>query len=93
LDDAAVDIRWPLSPPRMRSASQLQRRLSEERESTILRARAASGGEWVRLAGTFEERDRASDLWTRESEFCRWSGSDILSRDSEWSQKEKRDTQ
>jgi hypothetical protein len=66
LDDAAVDIRWPLSPPRMRSASQLQRRLSEERESTILRARAASGGEWVRLAGTFEERDRASDLWTRE---------------------------
>jgi hypothetical protein len=31
LDDVAVDVRWLLSPSRMRPASLLQHRLSEER--------------------------------------------------------------
>jgi hypothetical protein len=37
---------------------------------TILRARAAGGGERDRPAGTFEHTNRASDLPRRESECC-----------------------
>jgi hypothetical protein len=53
-------------------------RRERERESTILRARAASGSERGRLAGTFEQGDRASDLLRRESECCCQNGSGLL---------------
>jgi hypothetical protein len=63
------------------------------RESAILSARAAGGGERGRPAGTSEQRDRASDLprgeRERERESCCQNGSGLLRRESEWCWKEK----
>jgi hypothetical protein len=59
------------------------------RESVILRAHAAGGGERGRPVGTSEQRDRASDLLRKESECCCRNGSGLLRRESEWCRKEK----
>jgi hypothetical protein len=58
LDDVAVDVYFPLPPSCTRSVGLLQHRLSEERESAILKACAASSGEQGRPTGTSEERVR-----------------------------------
>jgi hypothetical protein len=53
------------------------------RESAILIARTAGGGEQGKPVVTPEQRDRASDLLRRASECCCRNESDLLRRESE----------